>query len=172
MPISRQDPIAAPMLLLRVAAIGGFAGVLAACAGSEPVLVDACPPAQIAVPADRVGNANADGELRFVVTMDDLASSCSHDGETVLVDLDFVVTASPGPGLDVESVPVSYFLATIDPARKIVDKQVVTIEIDLGEAETERRVRQELTLRLPVSTDAGGANYSLYVGFQPDQQPG
>jgi hypothetical protein len=69
-------------------------------------------------------------------------------------------------------VPVSYFLATIDPARKIVDKQVVTIEIDLGEAETERRVRQELTLRLPVSTDAGGANYSLYVGFQPDQQPG
>ena len=172
MPDQHQSRTALSAPFAGAATLAGLALTLAACAGSAPEVETACPPAQIAVPADRVGNANADGELRFVVTMGDLASSCRHEGETLLVDLDFVVTARPGPALDLEQLPVSYFLATIDPERRIVDKQVIQIEIDVAAGQAKQDVQQQLTLRLPVSTDAGGANYSLYLGFQPDQQPG
>lgn len=145
--------------------------LLGACAGQggEQIL-SACPPAQIAVPADRIGNNNSEGELRFVATIGELTSSCRLDQDQVEVDLAFTLNAEPGPAFDARPVRLTYFLATVDPNRAIIDKQILDVEIDVDPASPVTGLREAVTLRLPASTEASGANYNLYVGFQPDGQ--
>lgn len=131
----------------------------------------ACPPVQIAVPADRLGHNNDKGELRFVAVMDELISNCRQDEENLEVEITFTMSAERGPAFDEDSVDLTYFLATVDPNRDIVDKQILDVQLDLGDNKAISSLSETVTLRLPASTEASGANYSLYLGFQPDQQP-
>lgn len=134
-------------------------------------MLAACPPVQIAVPADRLGNNNDEGEVRFVAVMEELLSSCRLDQDDIEVEISFTLSAERGPGLNNDLVPLTYFLATVDPNREIVDKQILDIQFDFGQDKALAALRETVTLRLPASTEASGANYSLYLGFQPDQQP-
>ena len=146
--------------------------LLAACAGdSADPLLAACPPAQIAVPADQIGHNNRDGELRFVARMGELASSCRQEEDDVEVDIAFTMSAERGPAFEDRSVGLVYFLATVDPNRAIIDKQILNVQLDFLPDQPISALREEVTLRLPASTEASGANYNLYLGFQPDQQP-
>jgi len=147
--------------------------LLAACAGQPgSSALTACPPAQIAVPADRIGYNGQDGELRFVAVMDQLVSSCRQDEGDLEIDIAFTMSAEPGPAFEDQPVQLTYFLATVDPNRTIVDKQILDVELDVDPDLPVSAVREEVTLRLPASTEASGANYDLYIGFQPDAQPG
>ena len=148
------------------------AALLSACANQtgDPALT-ACPPAQIAVPSDRIGHSNEDGELRFVATMEQLASSRRRDENDIEVDIAFTMSAERGPAFEGRPVRLTYFLATVDPKREIVDKQILDVELDFASDQPKSALRESVTLRLPASTEASGANYSLYLGFQPDRQP-
>ncbi len=142
---------------------------LSACAGqTDDLALNACPPAQIAVPSDRIGYNNADGELRFVGILEQLTSSCRRDEDDVEVDITFIMRAERGPAFEDKPVRLNYFLATVDPKREIVDKQVLGLQLDFEPDQAESALRESVTLRLPASTEASGANYSLYLGFQPD----
>jgi outer membrane protein OmpA-like peptidoglycan-associated protein len=146
--------------------------LLTACASQPGERAElACPPVQIAVPADRLGHNNEKGELRFVAVMDELISSCRQDEENLEVEITFTMSAERGPAFDDEQVDLTYFLATVDPNRNIVDKQILGVQLDLGNDKALSALNETVTLRLPASTEASGANYSLYLGFQPDQQP-
>lgn len=149
-----------------------LASFLSACANqAADVVLDACPPAQIAVPSDRIGHNNEEGELRFVAIMEQLDSSCRRDDDDVEVDITFVMRAERGPAFEGQPVRLTYFLATVDPKREIVDKQILDVQLDFEPDQPESALRERVTLRLPASTEATGANYNLYLGFQPDQQP-
>jgi hypothetical protein len=145
------------------------AGLLAGCAGETADVAFACPPAQIAVPADRVGVANEAGELRYVIAITDLLSQCQRADDEIEVQLSFKLIAQRGPAFETSPVPATYFVATMDPNREIVAKRVMTTQLVLVTGETQGGVLEELIIRLPVSTDVSGANYSLYLGLQPDQ---
>lgn len=134
-------------------------------------MLTACPPAQIAVPADRIGHNNEEGELRFVARMDELVSSCRQEEEDVEIDIAFTMSAERGPAFEGEPVRLTYFLATVDPNRQIVDKQILDMQLDFASDQPVSALRESITLRLPASTEASGANYNLYLGFQPDLQP-
>ena len=144
--------------------------VLAACANQagDPTHT-ACPPAQIAVPSDRIGNNNQDGELRFVATMDQLTSSCRPEEDDIDIDIAFTMSVERGPAFEDRPVRLTYFLATVDPKREIVDKQILDVQLDFAPDQPVSALREEITLRLPAPTEASGANYSLYIGFQPDR---
>ncbi|MGI9434187.1 MAG: hypothetical protein ACR2Q4_05050 [Geminicoccaceae bacterium] len=146
---------------------------LAACSATpKDALETACPPTQIAVPSDRVGHSDETGRLRFVATIEQLTTSCRTDDEAfVEVDVAFDLKAERGPVFQDRPVELNYYIATVDPRREIVDKQILSVSLTLAPDETEHVIRESLTLRLPVSSDATGANYSLYIGFQPDQSP-
>lgn len=146
------------------------AAVLAACAqqAADPSLV-ACPPTQIAVPADRVGHGNDDGQLRYVASMADLVSACRQDEEDIEIDISFVMSAERGPAFAEQPVTLTYFLATVNPNRDIVDKQLLDVQFAFLPEQPVSALRETLTLRLPASDEASGANYSLYLGFQLDQ---
>ncbi len=150
----------------------GITLLLAACASQPGERVElACPPVQIAVPADRLGHNNEAGELRFIAVMDELISSCRQDEDNLEVEITFTMSAERGPAFDAEQVDLAYFLATVDPNRDIIDKQILDVQLDLGDDKALSALSETVTLRLPASTEASGANYSLYLGFQPDQQP-
>lgn len=145
---------------------------LSACANqaADQVAI-ACPPTQIAVPSDRIGHNNEDGELSFIATIDQLTSDCRVDENDVEVDIAFTMRAERGPGLGDDPVALNYYLATVDPSREIIDKQILDIQLAFEPEQAVSALRESVTLRLPASTEATGANYSLYIGFQPDQQP-
>lgn len=146
--------------------------LLSACAAQvDDQALTACPPAQIAVPSDRIGHSAENGDLRFVAIMDELASSCRRDDEDIEVDIAFTMSAERGPAFEDQPVRLTYFLATVDPKRQIVDKQILDVQLDFDPDQQVSALREEVILRLPASTEASGANYSLYLGFQPDQQP-
>ncbi len=153
------------LLLPAFAALAGCASI-----GADDVET-ACPPAQIAVPSDQIGHRDADGRLSFVARMDQLASDCRIDEDQIEVDIALTLSAERGPGLKSDEVRLVYFLATVDPTREIVDKQLLDVTFAFEPDRTVNALREEITLRLPASTEASGANYSLYLGFQPERQP-
>lgn len=131
----------------------------------------ACPPTQIAVPSDRIGHSDDEGKIRYVATMEQLLSSCEVSDDHVVVNLVFNLKAERGPVFEDRPVTLTYYIATVDPNREIVDKKLLDIELALKPDQAESVVREALTLHLPISNDATGANYSLYLGFQPDLKP-
>ena len=156
---------------LAPASVTVLVACLSACASTPGDLArDACPQAQIAVPSDRIGHNNSEGELRFVAVMEELTSDCRRaEGEDdVEVDITFAMRAERGPAFEGQPVQLTYFLATVDPQREIIDKQVLDVQLDFGPDQPKSALRESVTLRLPASTEASGANYSLYLGFQPD----
>jgi len=94
-------------------------------------------------------------------------SSCRIDENHVAVNLTFDVKAERGPAFEDRPVSLTYYIATVDPNREIIDKKILRVELELKPAEVQSVLREELTLHLPISTDATGANYNLYLGFQP-----
>lgn len=132
----------------------------------------ACPPTQIAVPTDRIGHSDEQGNLRYIATMERLTSSCREDGEHIEIDIAFDLKAERGPVFEDKPILMTYYVATVDPQREIVDKQLLKVRIELAPEQTESSIRESVTLRLPAPSEASGANYNLYLGFQPDQQPG
>lgn len=147
-------------------------GMLAACAtGGGGNVETACPPAQIAVPSDRIGHSDDGGTIRYVATMEQLISSCDIEEDQMSVDLAFNLKTERGPAFEERPVNLTYYVATVDPNREIVDKQLLDVELNLAPEQRESVIREELTLRVPISSDATGANYSLYLGFQPARQP-
>lgn len=143
---------------------------LGACADKGAVVDTACPPTQIAVPSDRVGHSDEQGRLRYVATIEQLSSSCRVEGDHLALDLAFNIKAERGPVFEEQPMKLTYYIATVDPRREIVDKQLLDIELTLQPEQAASIVREELTLHLPASDDATGANYNLYLGFQPDRR--
>ena len=142
--------------------------MLAACSTTGRTVVEqACPLTQIAAPSDRIGNSDANGTIRYVATIEQLVSSCRIDENHVAVNLAFDVKAERGPAFEDRPVSLTYYIATVDPNREIIDKKILRVELELKPAEVQSVLREELTLHLPISTDATGANYNLYLGFQP-----
>ena len=128
----------------------------------------ACPSSQIAVPSDRFGHSDDEGRIRYVATIEQLVSDCRINEDYVAVDLAFNVKAERGPVFEDQPINLTYYIATIDPSRVIVDKQLLNVVMALEPEQAESVVREELTLHLPLPDEATGSNYNLYLGFQPE----
>lgn len=158
-----------PTLRWRSSALAASLSILGACSinGSDEFAA-ACPSAQIAVPSDRIGHSDNEGKLRYVATIEQLISDCRIEEDHVAVDLAFNLKAKRGPVFLEEPINLTYYVATVDPKRDIVDKQLLNVLIELQPEQEEGIVLEELTLQLPLPNDATGANYNLYLGFQPE----
>ncbi len=144
---------------------------LAACAKSGPSDVEtACPTSQVAVPSDQIGHSDEEGRIRYVATIEQLISDCTVDENLVAVDLAFNLKAERGPVFTEEPINLTYYIATIDPSREIIDKQLLDVSLQIEPEQAESVVREELTLHLPLPNEATGSNYNLYLGFQPTER--
>ena len=76
--------------------------------------------------------------------------------------------AQRGPAATKETVPLTYFIATLGPNRQILSKQLLDSEVAFVKGEDLAGVAEQLTLRLPKVTPDQASAYSLYLGFQLD----
>jgi hypothetical protein len=162
-PVGRGAATRASLLL------AGIAASLAACSSSAPLPPPSCPQAQIAAPADRIGNNNAAGELRYVATLARIESDCRWaEDEGIELNLAVAFEAERAAAFDGAPIELAYFVATVDPGQQIIGKQVFVASFALPEGQPSGGVVEQLTLRLPVPGEIGNAGgYRVYVGFQP-----
>lgn len=154
----------------RAGAVAVSLTALGACAtNGAGEIAAACPTTQIAVPSDRIGHSDEEGRIRYVATIEQLISDCRINDDHMAVDLAFNLKTERGPVFLEEPINLTYYVATVDPKREIVDKQLLSVLMELQPEQAESVVREELTLHLPLPNDATGANYNLYLGFQPDR---
>jgi hypothetical protein len=165
---SGRHPVAALLALLSVAACAGGDD------GGAPQQVTACPGALILQGAERTA-AYAEGadarpeEQRYLAVLTNLRSACRYDETGVDVDLAFDLIVERGPALAQNSVELTYFIATVGPNEEILDKQLLTSDIEFVGEEEVAGSAEELTLRLPTVSPADAAGHALLLGFQLDE---
>jgi hypothetical protein len=152
---------------------------LAGCGTSQPASQPPPPPCPTALilegaertSAYRAGAQPRASELRYIAVLRDLTSTCRYyteqDGAGVDVDLTFNLIAERGPALS-GSEPLTYFVATLGPDGRILDKELLRSDLTFAEGEERAGWSEDLTVRLPTVTSGEGADYRLYVGFQLD----
>jgi hypothetical protein len=153
---------------------------LAGCGTSAPETPEPqpapCPTALILEGAERTAAYRAGAtpraaEIRYIAVLRDLNSACRYysgeGGAGVDVDLTFNLIAERGPAMS-GSEPLTYFVATIGPDGKILDKELLQGDLTFAEGEERAGWSEDLTLRLPTVSSSEGAGYRLYVGFQLD----
>jgi hypothetical protein len=152
---------------------------LAGCGTSQPASQPPPPPCPTALILEgaertlayRAGAEPRASEIRYIAVLRDLSSTCRYytedDGAGVDVDLTFNLIAERGPAMS-GSEPVTYFVATVGPDGRILDKEPLRSDLTFAEGEDRAGWSEDLTLRLPTVTSGEGAEYRLYVGFQLD----
>jgi hypothetical protein len=156
---------------LRPSGVGLLALLLAACASSKPAEPPACPAALILDGAQRTISYRPDSDrspsaLRYMAALTNLRSNCSYNDKGVDVDLAVDLIAQRGPAAANDSVPLTYFVATMGPNRKILSKQLLDSKIAFTKGQKVAGVSEQLTLRLPSVTPEHASDYSLLLGFQ------
>jgi hypothetical protein len=161
---------------MRAGGVGLLALLLAACASSKPAEPPACPTTLILDGAQRTISYRPDSDqspsaLRYMAALTNLRSTCHYNDKGVDVDLAIDLIAQRGPAAANDSVPLTYFVATMGPNRKILSKQLLDSEIAFTKGEKVAGVTEQLTLRLPSVTPEHASDYSLLLGFQlPDAE--
>lgn len=158
------------------AAIGLGLLALGSCGTSAPEPPPPpCPSALILEGAERTAAYRAGAEprpneLRYLAVLTDLSSACRYVDEGVEVDLTFSLTAQRGPALSSTPEETTYFIATLGPGGQILKKDTYPAELDFAEGYAGARWSEQLTLLIRSITPAEGADYTLYIGFQLDDQ--
>jgi hypothetical protein len=160
-----RHPGAALLALLWVAGCAGGGD------GGAPQQVTACPGVLILQGAERTaayaeGAAGKPDGQRYLAVLTNLRSACGYDETGVDVDLAFDLIVERGPALAGNGVELTYFIATMGPGEEILDKQLLTSDIEFTGDEQVAGSAEQLTLRLPTVSPADAVGHALYVGFQ------
>jgi hypothetical protein len=160
-----------------VAVLAGTLG-LAACSSSTPeTSAPACPQAlfldgaeQTAVYTPGAGTDPRPDQLRYLAALSDLTSTCRYVDEGVEMDLTFNLTAGRGPAFPGTPEEVTYFIATVGPDQRILKRDAYSAELDFEEGYAGARWSEQLTLLIRSITPAQGSYYTLFIGFQMDDE--
>jgi hypothetical protein len=151
---------------------------LAACASSDPEPeAPACPSAmfldgaeQTAVYSAGAGMEPNPDQLRYQAILSNLTSACRYVDEGVEMDLTFNLTAGRGPAFSSTPEEVTYFIATLGPDRRILKRDAYSAELDFEEGYAGARWSEQLTLLIRSITPAQAQYYTLFIGFQLDDE--
>jgi hypothetical protein len=151
---------------------------LAACASSNPEPPPAACPStlfldgaeQTAVYIPDAGTEPRADQLRYQAVLSGLSSVCRYVDEGVEVDLTFSLTAGRGPAFSTTPEEVTYFIATVGPDQRILKRDAYSAELDFEEGYAGARWSEQLTLLIRSITPARGSYYTLFIGFQLDDE--
>jgi hypothetical protein len=151
---------------------------LAACSSSNPEPSSAaCPAAlfldgaeQTAVYSAGAGMEPNPNQLRYQAVLSNLSSACRYVDEGVEMDLTFNLTAGRGPAFSSTPEEVTYFIATLGPDQRILNRDAYSAELDFEEGYAGARWSEQLTLLIRSITPAQGSYYTLFIGFQLDDE--
>jgi hypothetical protein len=145
--------------------------LIGACSSDPPELAGPCPSASLLQGAESAsiyvpGSDRRPEDLELAIALNDLVSACQFTGAGVDVALAFNLLAQRGPAYRPEPARLSYFVATVGPDRRILDKELFDAEITVPAGQEAIGMRETLTLRLPGLGEDEAARYRVYVGLQ------
>jgi hypothetical protein len=125
---------------------------------------------QTAVYSSGAGMEPNPDQLRFQAILSGLSSVCRYVDEGVEVDLTFSLTAGRGPAFSTAPEEVTYFIATVGPDQRILKRDAYSAELDFEEGYAGARWSEQLTLLIRSITPAQASYYTLFIGFQLDDE--
>jgi hypothetical protein len=164
-PTARVTSIAAALLAL-----------LSACGSSSPEPAPpACPTVLLLKGAERTaaylpGPGTRPADLRYLAVLTDLVSVCRYEDDGVDVALRFNLIAEQGPAYTTGPLRLTYFVASLGPGQQVLSKPLFDVDIEFPEGQQRAGSSQEMTVQMPEVTPATGAQYSVFVGFQLDDE--
>lgn len=124
----------------------------------------------------RPGGSRTSNDVTSTWVIMDWGGECTYrddeDGVRVEVDLNLALGARRGPANTAEEVTTNFFIAITDVNKTILAKQIFTSTIEL---DSELGLGQNIELlrqTIPLQTFAAGADYGIYIGFQPAGRAG
>jgi hypothetical protein len=148
-----------------------------ACSSSPEPAPAACPAAlfldgaeQTAVYTPGAGTAPRPDQLRYLAALSDLSSACRYVDEGVEMDLTFNLTAGRGPAFSSTPEEVTYFIATVGPDQRILKRDAYSAELNFEEGYAGARWSEQLTLLIRSIGPGQGSYYTLFIGFQLDDE--
>jgi hypothetical protein len=160
---------------VRAGAAALMLGLLfAGCGSGAPELPGPCPSAALLQGAESAsiyvpGSEQGPDDLELAIALNDLLSACQPTEDGMDVALAFNIFAQTGPAHRPDPIRLSYFLATVGPEGRIVDKQLLDTEVTVPAGQDAVGLREALTLRLPGVGEDEASRYRVYVGLQLDE---
>jgi hypothetical protein len=164
-PTARAIPIAAALLAL-----------LSACGSSNPQpAAAACPTVLLLKGAERTaeyrpGPDTRPADLRYLAVLTDLVSICRYEDGGVDVALRFNLIAEQGPAYAGGPLRLTYFVASLAPDRQVLSKPLFDADVEFPDGQQRAGSTQEMTVHMPNVTPAVSAEYSVFLGFQLDDE--
>jgi hypothetical protein len=164
-PTARAIPIAAALLAL-----------LSACgsSSSQPA-PPPCPTVLLLKGAERTadyrpGPGTRPADLRYLAVLTDLVSICRYEGNGADVALRFNLIAEQGPAYGGGPLRLTYFVASLGPNQQVLSKPLLNADVEFPEGQQRAGSTQEMTVHMPGVTPATGPQYSVFLGFQLDDE--
>ena len=86
------------------------------------------------------------------------------------MDLTFSLTAGRGPAFPGTPQEVTYFIATVGPDQRVLKRDAYAAELDFEEGYAGARWSEQLTLLIRSIKPAQASYYTLFIGFQLDDE--
>lgn len=159
-------------------ALGAAIGVLSGCGAFDSTPPPACPRAAIVDEAKaaayyREGAGRDITDVAFEVAIPSLTGVCEYDFDegraTVSSVLTIGIEAKRGPAGDSDAVEVPYFVAVVDPDRRILAKEVFRPRLSFAESGIRAQTVEEIEQIIPIGADYVGEDYEILVGLQLDR---
>lgn len=155
-------------------ALLALAGLAAGCARQAPT-PPPCPRPAILDGAQTLERRTGPGpaELAWRATMTGFSGGCRYDGDGVALQLAIDLAIVPGPGgRGGAPVEVPWFVAVVDPAGTVIDKQTFTLRQEGPLGPGPRLVGERIEQRIQGVTEADGAGWRIYLGLEVDPAEG
>jgi hypothetical protein len=158
----------------RAVAAAGLLGLLTLAAGcaTEPEEV-ACPTTALLKNTSQTTHFRGSGrdltDVDFRASVADVAQTCQLVGNVVDIGLAVRLEAERGPANTTGNAPVRYFVAIVDPQRRVLAREAFDVVLPFKEG-SKVLVRDELNPRLPLPKGANPAAYTIFVGFVLSRQ--
>ena len=118
---------------------------------------------------DESGRDPAD--VAFEVELGNVNAACSHDideeeGGGVEVSFGLEIRTARGPAAAADRMTVPYFVAIMDPSRRVIAKRTFETEIAFEEGASQAQTIEEIVQWIPLGPGETGAAHETLVGIQ------
>jgi hypothetical protein len=152
-------------------AVLALAALAAGCGSSKPE--PACPRGIIPIDASKITRFR-DGPGRDLTDVlvtgniqNILVDECKYDKDSVAINnFQLAITADRGPADRSRAADFEYWVAVVDPERKVLKREAFNVHFDFAELNHVGVVVSDLVLRIPMTDIMKAPGYQIVVGFQ------
>lgn len=168
--------VTVPMRCFRLVLLAAAFGALSSCGMFDNSKQYPCP--QVGVPREsasltlfRPGDGRDLTDVIFSGGVKNTKLECSYSSDGPSMTLGVLIGGELGPAARTRTTTVPYFVAIVDPDRKILAKQVFNVTLTFPPNVSQASIYDETEEQIPLPKNVSAERYGVAVGMQltPDQ---